>query len=119
MKQELKNVHEHDRAKLEKTLKGTESNFKYKKDGEGHHHFNHKKGWKNSRSYKNKNFSAHSRIEYIKEKKRKQSEHDKMLNELHPERNQEKVEPEVIKNDEKQVISKNHANFRGARIGRR
>lgn len=111
MKQELKNVKEHDRAKLEKNLQGTESNIKYGKPDQGHHHFNAKKGWKDSRAYKGKDYGDHSRIEYIKEKKRKQSENDKKLNELHPERNQKVESPKEVKNDEKKMLSRNHGQF--------
>ena len=115
--QELESVRNIDRAKLEKTLKGTASNFKYGKENIPQQSYNHKKGWKNSRSFKGKNYSAHQRIEYIKERKRKQSENDKQLNLENPKRNI-KAEPEQInKNNEKQVVSRGNNNFRSG--GRR
>lgn len=106
--QELNQVHHEDRAKVEKTLKGTKSNFKYEKDHNHHHIDHHKKGWKDSRGYKGKNFADRQRIEYIKEKKKQQSEHDKQLNIEHPERNIKAEKEKIVKNDEKQVFSRGH-----------
>jgi hypothetical protein len=122
LNQELNRVHNHtDKAKLEKTLMGTECNIKHQKENFKTLGFNPKRGWKNSRAYKGKNFSDAQRIEYIKEKKRKQSESEKRLNKSNPSRNEKTEEAQPVKNDEKVVISQSHnrGQFRGGRSNRR
>ena len=107
IKEELDSVKQIDRAKLSKKLDGSEQNFKYNK-GKEHVEIKYKKGWKGSRAFRNKDFNDYQRIQYIKQKKRRQSEHDKMLNELDPERNEVKVKPKKVKNNEKVMLSRGH-----------
>ncbi len=113
IKEEMLNVNNQDSHKVEKKLQGTFSNLKYAKENNSHHHFNNNQGWKDSRSFKGKNFSDQPRIEYIKEKKRLQSSQDKALNVLHPERNQKAEKEATPKLNQRTVIAPSHGQSLG------
>lgn len=105
---ELQHVEAHDKSKVKKALKGTDDNMEQEQQL-GHHADQLPKGWKDSRAYKGKNYSDAQRIEYIKEKKRKQSESDKALNEQDPHRNDPVEEVQVKKDHEHHQLSNNHS----------
>jgi len=108
LNEELDHVDGHDKSKVKKALKGTEDNM-HEEHNHGHQADSMPQGWKDSRAFKGKNYSDAQRIEYIKEKKRKQSESDKALNEADPHRNDPVEEVHVKKDHEHHNISNNHS----------
>ena len=106
--EELYQVGGNDKGKVKKVLAGTEDNLD-EEHHQGHQTDNLQKGWKDSRAYKGKNYSDAQRIEFIKEKKRKQSEGDKALNEEDPHRNDPVEEVHSKKDHEHHKISNNYS----------